>query len=50
MSKVNPSALIAALKDMIAKAKKSKDPAVKREALKTREVVRRLKEKVEKEK
>lgn len=50
MGKVDPRAVIGALKDLIAKAKKSKDPAVKREALKTREVVRRLKEKVEKEK
>ena len=47
MGKVDPRAVIGALKELIAKAKKSKDPAVKREALKTREVVRRLKEKIE---
>ena len=49
MGKVDPRAVIGALKELIAKAKKSKDPAVKREALKTREVVWRLKEKIERE-
>ncbi len=49
MGKVDPRAVISALKELIAKAKRSKDPAVKREALKTRKVVRRLKEKLERE-
>lgn len=50
MDKVDPRALISALKELIAKAKRSKDPAVKREALKAREAIRRLKEELSKEK
>lgn len=48
MGKMDPLAVLGVLKDLINKAKKSKDPAVKKEALKTMEAVRSLRETVEK--
>ncbi|MCB9288894.1 MAG: hypothetical protein H6560_16420 [Lewinellaceae bacterium] len=49
MGKADPRAVIGALTELIAKAKRSKNLDVKREALKTREVVRKLKQKLRKE-
>ena len=46
MGKMDPRAVISALKDLLGRAKQSKDPVAIQEALKTKEIVRSLKNKV----